>query len=577
MRFFLKATVCVSILVGSLTSGYAQDNSPRTLSPRKIMQEEQEIPDVTPVPVKTISGGINVRSLDSVDKEALGVLSGSQAFPADMWSQSERTFVEALITDLPAQPSAPYLRILQRRLLLSAAQPPQGSQTDISLLALRAKKLADMGQVKDVISLIRSAPQNERQGALQIQLAEAHLLDDNVSEACALAATGSQESSDPFWIKTLAFCRLLAKQNDRAMLSLNLLRDGGDNDPVFYRLMEGLNAGERPNIENLPAPKPLQIALIKASQAILSDDIRNSNDPLVLSMLTKAGHIEATQKAVELNLASADFLRKAFLNVKFTADELANPLDSAEKLDTLKAQALLYQVSSQDGQLPVVQSETIALAFELANKDGNFFSIARLYSPMIAQLPRGIDMLWFAPQAMRALLGAGDWESAKSWYLMLRNAAFSDSEAAKHWIAIRPLAVLAGFDVAQEAVHQTLTDWWAAQEKIPQSYQKAALLFSIIDGMGLNVAATLWLDMIQGPKLTNGQSPKTGLWIKMNEAADQNRLGETVLMALLAFDGSKAAQMDSTFLHDVLEALRTVGLERDARAVAVETLLQTGF
>jgi len=35
--------------------------------------------------------------------------------------------------------------------------------------------------------------------------------------------------------------------------------------------------------------------------------------------------------------------------------------------------------------------------------------------------------------------------------------------------------------------------------------------------------------------------------------------------------------MDTTFVHDALTALRTNGLERDARALAVETLLQAGF
>jgi len=579
MRFLLKATVATTLLLGSVTVSHAQDNTPRTLSPRNLSQEqiEEQVPDVTPVPLKTISGGINVRSLATVDKEALGVLSGSNAFPANMWQGSSRPMIEALLPELPTQPGAPYLRILQRRLLLSAVQPPQGQEGETSLLALRAAKLADMGQPQDVIALITNAPQNERDHTLQAQLAEAYLLNSDTAKACAIAATALQDSSAPFWIKTMAFCRMLAKQNDQAMLSLNLLRDNGDNDPRYYNLMDALNNAERPTIDTLPSPKALEIALIRATDAIVSKNARNNDEPITLTMLTKTGDLQATQKAVEQNIASADFLKETFLRVDFSQEELANPLDSAEKLDPLMAQALLYQVSVQDGQLPVIQSETMALAFELGATEGYFFSLARLYQPMIAQMPRGIDMLWFAPQAVRALLGAGDWETAKLWYLMLRNAAFSDTEAAKHWIAVRPLAVFAGFDAAQEAVNQTMTDWWEAQERTPDSFAKANRLFSFADALALHVPERLWLDMIQGPSVEKGSSPKTGIWLRMNKASAQNRLGETVLMILQGFAHHSPARMDTTFVHDALTALRTNGLERDARALAVETLLQAGF
>jgi len=582
MHTFLKLSTAACILLGCTTVGLAQDsNAPRSLSPRNLnVEQTQDVDNGKTSAADTqqvLSGGIAVQQLGLVNQEALGVLSGSAAFPANMWDGSTRDLVDPLLERLPDQPATPYLRVLQRRLLLSTAQPPKGTDTERSLLELRAAKLGDMGQTRDVISLIRSIPKNENSPGLDALLSDALLLEGQTSKACALAAQNIQTQTEPIWVKTMAFCRLLAKQNSQAMLSLSLLQDSGDNDPIYYKLMDALNNAERPKLDNLPAPKPLELALIRTTRAILSDDIRNSNDPVVLSMLTRAGDINATQKAVERNLASTDFLKEAFAREEFSDAQIKDPLKTAEGLAPVKAQALLYQVAAEKGQLAVIRSEAIALAFELGAEQNLFFSLARLYRSMITDLPRGIDMLWFAPQAVRAQLAAGEWDNAKEWYLLLRNAAFSDNDAAQNMMNLRPLAVLAGFDNAPGVVSRTMSDWWRIQQSSPESFKKAARLFSIADGLGLKMPQRLWVTLMDGPRLPRGEVPKAGAWLQMNNAAETDRLGETVLLMLNAIGSTPTGDMDSTFLRDTIAALRKVGLERDARILAVETLLQTGF
>jgi len=485
--------------------------------------------------------------------------------------------IETLLEKLPASPSAPYLRILQRRLLLTTAQPPQGQSGTKSLLAIRAAKLAEMGQTKDVSALIESAPQDKRTNDISILETDALLLENDISSACSKAAINFQTNQNNYWVKTMAFCRMMAKQNDQAMLSLSLLQDTGDNDPTFYRLMEALNAGERPTIDSLPDPKALDLALIRASKAILSETARQTDKPQMLSMLTKAGDINAMQKAAELNIASVDFLREAFKHTAFKPEQLADPINAAQNLDDLQAQALLYQVGTKEGQLQVITSETTAMALELAKENGTFLSISRVYQPTIAKMSRSIDMLWFAPHALRSLLASGDWENAKHWHRMVRNATFTDPEAEKIWTAIRPLTALAGFNRTAEGGSHALVNWWKSQPERPQSYITANRLFSIADGLGLIVPDQLWLALMDGPNVKAGHLPRAGLWIKMNKAAAASRVGETVLLSLLGLSHNKTVDMDSNYLRDTLFALRSVGLERDARAVAVEIILQTGF
>ncbi len=580
MHHLLKALTCTGLLLGSVTVAMAQeDTKPRTLTPRTLAPAGQQQPDTSanPLPVRTVSGGIDVQTLDSVSSEALGLLSGKDAFPSDMWTGVDRSVVEYLIKDLPVTPASPYLRILQRRLLLSAAQPPQGKSGEKSLLAIRAEKLAEMGQTSDVISLIQSAPQNERNNDLAILETESLLLSKETSKACALSAANMQTNSDKFWIKSMAFCRMLAKQNDQAMLSLSLLKDLGDNDPVYYQLMDAMAAGDKTSIDSLPSPKALDLALIEATQAKLSDNVQVSDNPNLLGLLVKSKSVGAIDRAARLNLVNINSLRQAYQSVKFGPELLAEPLAAAEKLDPMQAQALLYQVSAKTGQLAVIRTETIGLALELARDNNTFFTVSRLYSALIADLNRGIDHLWFAPNAVRALLAAGDWDNAKAWYLLLRNAAFTDAEAEKAWTSIRPLAAFAGFDIATGAVAQALNNWWTIQKETPESFANATRVASIADGLGLTVPDHLWLALLDGPNTPKGATPKAGVWIKMNKAALAGRVGETVAMGLNGLNKAALNQIDPAFLRDALFGLRAVGLKRDARVIAVETALTAGL
>lgn len=592
MKSFINIGRSLCLIIGvasislALNSAVAQNNdAPRTLSPRTLnpISSNAFVPVITPVPIKTISGGINVQSLDNVSREALGVLSGKEAFSSTMWMGVERNFVEQLIKTLPSHLASSHLRIMQRRLLLSAAQPPKGTTGSESLLSLRAHKLAEMGQTQDVLSLLTSSSQTEQKTQLNILETESLLIQGQLKQACALSAGHMQTSPDVFWLKAMAFCRMLAKQTNQAMLSLSLLQENGEIDEVFYNLMEALGTGETAEITNLVSPKPLDLALIQVTKANISKEILKTEDPSLLAVLAKFAQLKTdqrlslVQKAVSLGLLKIEDLRLAYLAIGFKEDALNDPITHAEKIAPVKAQALLYQVSAKQGQLAVIKTETIALALELAQKNNRFISIAKLYQPLLSNMKRTIDMLWFAPQAVRALLAAGDWENAKAWTLMIRNAAFTDGQAAVSWVKLRPLITLAGFDIAPQATPQALTKWSAAQETTPAYFKTATLLYSMIDGLGLPLSNDLWLSLMEGPHLRQPYSPKPAIWIKTNKAAIAGRMGETLLMVLHGFAQHDLKDVNTTFLRDSLFALRMVGLEQDARILAVETALHAGL
>ena len=67
--------------------------------------------------------------------------------------------------------------------------------------------------------------------------------------------------------------------------------------------------------------------------------------------------------------------------------------------------------------------------------------------------------------------------------------------------------------------------------------------------------------------------PAAALWRGLGAAAAAGAVGETVLMALLALGEAGPAGAHPTMLGAVVDALRRVGLEAEARSVALEAVL----
>lgn len=71
--------------------------------------------------------------------------------------------------------------------------------------------------------------------------------------------------------------------------------------------------------------------------------------------------------------------------------------------------------------------------------------------------------------------------------------------------------------------------------------------------------------------------PNLGLWLGLGAALESGRIGETTLFSLSLLGGDGAAGAAPHTVALVLDALRAVGLDPDARALAVETAIAAGL
>ena len=532
---------------------------------------------------------IEVDQLRRISPDSVGTLTAGQGgFGIDMWAGTGRQVIETLLPRLPVRTTSRAMRNLMRRLLLSTATAPPGGENAKSLVAMRLDALAALGDVAGIGVLIKAAP--SRGITEELLRAEADLLfatNDN-ARACPLVAGQIKDDVSTYWQKAFIFCQSLAGEHDRASLGVGLLREEGEDDPVFFGLIDRLSGVEKFEIESLSNPTPLHFAMVRASRARLPLDVISSDNPSVLRTVATSPNarpeirVDAAERAENIGALRTDVLRQLYAGVTFSEEALDNPLTRAEGDRSPLSRALLYRKALVES-VPTALAEVLNRAFGLAREGGRFMAAARAYSGILGNLIPTQDLAWFAPSAVRAAVAAGDADTAVRWLATLRAGAVLNEEAALERNRLMPLLRLAGLSDEGGIDEQALRRW--AEDAAPaadggsgeQPARRASLLFNILESLGDEVPPELWAGLLAGPPRAPVLMPRAAIWRTLGDAAENGRIGETVLLALLTLGEAGPAEADPIVLGRVLSSLRRAGLETDARAIALEAAVAAGL
>ena len=537
-----------------------------------------------PAPVR-----IEVDQLGRISPDSVGTLTAGQGgFGIDMWAGTGRGVIETLLPRLPVRTTSRAMRDLMRRLLLSTATAPPGGENAKSLVAMRLGALAALGDVAGTDALIKAAP--SRGITEELLRAEADLLfvtNDN-ARACPLVAGQIKDDVSTYWQKAFIFCQSLAGEHDKASLGVSLLREEGEDDPVFFGLIDRLSGVEKFEIESLSSPAPLHFAMVRASRARLPLDVISSDNPSVLRTVATSPNarpelrIDAAERAENIGALRTDVLRQLYAGVTFSEDALDNPLTRAQGDRSPLSRALLYRKALVES-VPTALAEVLNRAFGLARDGGRFMAAARAYSGILGNLIPTQDLAWFAPGAVRAAIAAGDADTAGRWLAVLRSGAVLNEDAALERDRLMPLLRLAGLSneasIDERALRRWAEDAASAADggSGEQPARRASLLFNILEALGDEVPAELWAGLLAGPPRAPVLMPRAAIWRTLGDAAENGRIGETVLLALLTLGEAGPAEADPIVLGRVVSSLRRAGLEADARAIALEAAVAAGI
>ncbi len=547
--------------------------------PRRLNLAPAKPGDLSVVPVQR-------SQLQAVSPETIGILVDSNGgLGINIWDGTRRSVVERLLPVLPSAPRSLALRDLMRRLLLTTAQPPRGQEqagaTPLNLLAARIDVLLRMGAIEDAARLAAAIGREQATTELAKARVPALLLAGQTETACRDVSRAIKETGTRFWQKALVVCQSLSGNHERAALGVDLLRDAGDEDAALFDLADAA-AGRGPEELDGTGPlTPLHLALLETTGTRLSEARLKTATPLVLTATTRqagapmAARLEAAERAARAGALSGADLAALYRAVTFEPADLAAPVAVAEKRNDATGRALLYQAAMREAA-PVVRGELLDRLWSHAAKAGRLAAAVRASEPLLSELGLRRTLAWLAPTAARALYAAGRPDLARKWFAMAAQVPASEHKTVAAVVSLWPLARIAAGDNGVPWDAAFLNRWRssvlaAGKKRLPD------ILLTLLDALGDPIIGSDWAALYEEPARIERSMPPAWIWFGLRSSAERRLRGEALMFALLSLGDSPLEKVDPVVLHHVIVSLRLVGLEREARALALEAAVAHGI
>lgn len=536
------------------------------------------VPAPTPMPGQPAPMQPAVPPVDgAVAGGAVGLLDDAHhGLGSAMWQGSQLSFLMQLMPKLPAPVSEPALRDLQLRLLLTAAAAPGAIGGLDPLVSLRAERLHAMGFDGEALALTQAGA---NAGPMDPQEAVEKLLnaDDNQG-ACAKVdeEIGKTRTPDLYWRKALIFCQILRDNADQAIIGLDLLRENSDRDQAtkdFIAVAAILSGDTKSKKLKTPikAADPLLASMLRQAK-LPAPEVIGSAPPKPVGPAADAALARDPKQPLATRIATAE---RAFGAGLFKAEDVTalymqvpppsgDPVAMINAADTPETRAALYQAVSR-GQMPDARAPLINAAMQKARQRGDYLTQAQFYAPFAQMIVPNRGLLWFAPEAARLMFAAGNADKAGFWLTMVESAS-GDPQTAAAGPGLKILERLSGSGGSFSAQEDPVAEWRAAANA---SDIQGARLYALFAGLGEKVGGG-WTGI--SPIVTQGSYAA-----QINAAAPTGRRGETVLLSLLALGGNRLAEADAASLSAAIGGLRAVGLEAEARRIAIEAAILSGL
>jgi len=524
-------------------------------------------PPVAPAPASPVPGGVEARALRPVDPAGAGVLGPQDGgLGPELWAGVGRPLAEALVGKLPMATPSRASTALARRLLLTAATPPQGAAA-VDWLALRVERLTAGGLLDDAGALAALAPAGAADPALAFARAQIQLLSGEPAKACAAGPGLLGRNPEASAMKVMAFCRHLA--GDRAQVELyeGLLRESGHKDPLFARLMTALERPGGPAIDSFKGAAPVHFAMLRAAKRALPADSGETAPPLALRAIADTpsapvkARLAAAERAEAMGALPADALRELYAAAPGAGGAAA-----------------AWQAVQRE-TLPPLRAKAIAEALKAARKTGGYLTQARVHAPALREIEPTAELAWFAADAGRALAAAGAVGRAYDWLAVAQKAASpANPDAAVAVVTLWPILAVADSKDRMPVNAQILSNWRAAQNAADPAFrERAGLLYAILEALGDAVPDADWAALAEGPLVEPAPAPTALVDRGLTRAAGMRAVGAAATFALIGLGEHGPAGASPATVAAAAAALVQVGLAGEARALALEALIARGF
>ncbi len=582
IRCLLGIGLVVAMLAAAGARG--QDAEPLDIIPlepldagaAESIETTEDIAEPPPVSVQQLEelavDGLEVDTLPALDTGRVGTIDETTGgFAENLWHKSDGAFIVSLLGILES--GTQRVPDLARRLLLTTADPPSDVVDD--WLGLRIETLIALGLTGEAADLMQRAGHRALQGTGSRGRIDVLLLAGDGGEACREVRAQLDEDDDPYLASALVFCQRLEGSHAAAELSLSVLQDAGvDIDPGFLALDRALAMSTPVDPVTLGSVTPLMFAMMMAGAAEVSIDfLEHASLPVLRAIAGQAElpvtlRLAAAERATARGFMDPVALASLYLGAAGSYGGPADSLSRAQMFEELKGAVL----PEDKARLAAAFVQHGARAAE----PWVFPAVAMVAAMEVATLAADHELAWFSTQAVLTLLAAGAAEDAAGWWPLIEQRALLDQEAATQAAVFWPLLRLWMGDALFDDGTAMHTWWRTVVGVAPERARRLGELYLVLlaaldDRVGEPIVHDVLVASFGDRQLVPHESVgDAGLVVALSAASGSGRLGEALLLSTVLLASQDASRIDVRSAAAVIGALKSLGLEREARLLALE-------
>lgn len=488
----------------------------------------------------------------------IGIMSeAGGGFPVTAFGAIKGDFLLNATNAIKGPLASRWATIMTRRALASRTNTPS-DVNGADWVAERAALILRMGDAVVARQLVQQVDAGTYSKRLLEVSMPIFLANADLSGMCPLVDGGSQKTDSPEWKTALSICASLAGEQARATSLLNQVRNKGWVKGTDYLLTEkAVGAGtngrrtvkiEWDNVKSLTLWRHglAQATGIEPPEALYSTLGRQADGwRTQLPMTSLKTRVKTATGAAALGVLS----NRAMVDLYGSAaDDPDSSDDLSERADNIRTAF----VGSNDGAKITAMRQLWDSAKDDRQRHGMFVLTARSAALVAPNSSNAGD----ADRLVAAMFSGGFDSQAARW------AGVVD-EGSLAW----GMLAAGSPEWANMVSSGTLGDFQGNDDS--ENYHKSALLAAGLAGLGRMSAATL-TDFSSDLEVNITRETK---WSRAIHAAAQR--GESGTVALLAAAGLQASdwtKIPAHHLYHMVSALRTVGLEAEARMIAAEAV-----
>jgi hypothetical protein len=468
------------------------------------------------------------------------------------WGSAHGRLLTSLMGRLDAPLPSRWTSILLRRALLSQVPAPR-QVNEVDWVAERAWLLLRMGEADSARMLVQAIDVDRYTPRMFTVAVQTALATADPAALCPLIGPGRDVTDERFWPLADAMCAALGGEASRASQLIDQQRRalGGNNiDLLLAEKVVGAGTNTRRAVtiqwEGIDTLNSWRFGLASATGLKVPDTLMQGAGPHVSAWEARAPMIplEERVRAAQVAASLGVFSNAALVDIYSVIGDSTDPSEIEASVAGRLRRA--YTLGTYDARVDAIRN-----LWDDEAIGGDRYSRLILTAAAAAQIPALDAQSGRAGDLVASAMSAGFDRRAAAWGSLVDSMGADGDRA---WSILAVGAPGGAVDVSRGRVEDFVDR---------DGGQRGRLLVAALAGLGrLDDPAALGVD----------PAPRNR-WAQMIAAAARNRQPATV--ALLAAVGMQTGGwqgVPANHLFHIVRALRTVGLEYEARMIAAEAM-----